>query len=517
MAGSAGRQAGAVAAGILLSRLLGFVRERVFAHYFGNGPAADAFRAALKIPNLLRNLLGEGTLSGSFIPVYARLLARGDEQGARLAAGAVASLLALVAAVGTAAGMLLAPLITDVVAPGFHGATRDLTVTLVTILFPMSGLTILSAWCLGVLNSHGRFFLSYAAPAAWNAVQIATLIAFGLSLSGARLAVALAWGAVLGSALQLLWQLPSAWRLTRGIAWSVSLTGPGVRDVVRGFGPMVFGAGVAQISGIVDTQLASLLTAGAVASLGYAQLLANLPVALFGVSIAAAALPELSRDAAGPGLDALRERLAQGARRVTFFVVPTALALGALGTPLVATLYQTGAFGREDTRLVAGVLAGYALGLPGQASVKLLASGFYAQSDTRSPVRAAALALVLSAACAGLLMRWLGPAGIALGASVGAWANTTLHLEGLHRTLGPILGRPERRLLGVSVLAAAIATVVSLGIAWLMRTVPPAATTAVILPAFATVYLSIGVGAGHPDAARLVGAARARLSRGSRS
>src|SRR5688572_27671530 len=154
MAPSAGRQAAKVAAGILVTRILGFVRERVFAHYFGNSPVADAFRAALKIPNVIRNLLGEGTLSASFIPVYAGFVEREDAAGARRLAGVVASLLLLLAAAAAVAGVILAPVITDVAAPGFEGATRDLTVTLVAIMFPMAGLTILAAWCLGILNTH---------------------------------------------------------------------------------------------------------------------------------------------------------------------------------------------------------------------------------------------------------------------------------------------------------------------------------------------------------------------------
>src|SRR5512136_422521 len=164
MTRSAGRSAALVGAGILVSRLVGFVRERVFAYYFGNSAAADAVRAALKIPNLIRNLLGEGTLSASFIPVYARLVESDDPRAARALAGSVASILLIASAI---------PAVTAVVAPGFDPATRRLTVTLVRIIFPGSGLLVLAAWCLGILNTHRRFFLPYAAPAVWNITQIA--------------------------------------------------------------------------------------------------------------------------------------------------------------------------------------------------------------------------------------------------------------------------------------------------------------------------------------------------------
>jgi len=276
-----------VAAGILLSRVFGFVREGVFAHYFGNSAIADAWRAAFRIPNTLRNLLGEGTLSASFIPVYAGRLARGDEAGARQVAGVVVSLLVLVTAGAAVVGIALAPVITTVVAPGFDPDTRALTARMVRILFPTVGVTIVAAWCLGILNAHRRFFLSYATPAVWNIVQITTLLALGGLLVGADLAIALAVAALLGSVLELVLRLPATLRLAGRVRWSLALNTPGVGTVLRAWGPVVVGAGVVQVSSIIDTQLASLLGAGAVATLGYAQLLQLLPIALFGVSVAA--------------------------------------------------------------------------------------------------------------------------------------------------------------------------------------------------------------------------------------
>src|SRR5437588_2831861 len=196
-----GRSATLVAAGMFLSKIAGLVRERVFAHYFGNSDAADVFRAAIRIPNFLQNLFGEGVLSASFIPVYARLRAVGEEEEASDVADAVATLLALVTAVLVLLGVLATPYIIDAIAPGFVGVKRELTVRLVRIFFPGAGLLVMSAWCLGILNSHGRFFLSYAAPIAWNAVMIATLIGFGRNHSEESLAIITAWGSVLGSAM----------------------------------------------------------------------------------------------------------------------------------------------------------------------------------------------------------------------------------------------------------------------------------------------------------------------------
>ena len=234
-----GRQAARVAAGILLTRVLGYVRERVFAYYFGNESIpADAFRAALRIPNTIRNLLGEGTLSASFIPVYAALNERTDKRAARALAGAVLGLLLLGSGVLALLGIALAPAITTVVAKGFDEPRRQLTVSLVRILFPMTGLMVISAWCLGVLNTHRRFFLPYAAPALWNIAGIAALVAAGswlarrdlpLEAQMHRLALALAWGTVAGSVLQIAIQLPACWRLLHGIALRFSARPEGVR------------------------------------------------------------------------------------------------------------------------------------------------------------------------------------------------------------------------------------------------------------------------------------------------
>lgn len=502
MAAVPGRAATRVAAGILVTRILGFVRERVFAHYFGNGPLADAFRAAYRIPNAIRNLLGEGTLSASFIPVYAGMLERGETEAARHLAGAIASLLVLAAGAATGIGILLAPIITDLVAPGFAGPTRDITVRLVEVMFPMSGVTILAAWCLGVLNTHRRFFVAYAAPALWNIAQIATLVALGGVLVGARLAVALAFGALAGSVLQLGAQLPGTLRLLGGFRWSLSLATPGVRRVLAAWGPVVVGAGVVQISSVVDTQLASLLGAGAVAVLGYAQLIVLLPISLFGVSVAAAALPELSRDAAGNRAAATGAEVAAGARRILFFVVPSAFAFAVLGDHIVAILFQTGRFDATDTEVVAGVLAAYAIGLPAQASIKLFASGFYAAGDTRTPVKIAAAAVVLAAGLAAAAMQVLGPAGIALGTAVAAYANVGLLGRALRRRVGT-LGTGGPRSVAAILLGVLAATGVGLAVEYASAAAPRTVTGLAALAAFGSAYLAVTIAAGHPEARAL--------------
>jgi putative peptidoglycan lipid II flippase len=493
-----------VAAGILLTRVLGFVRERVFAHYLGNGPAADAFRAALKIPNVLRNLLGEGTLSASFIPVYARLLERGDETGARALAGAVLGLLTAASAAAALVGIALAPALTDVVAFGFEGATRELTITLVRILFPMTGLMVVSGWCLGVLNSHRRFFLPYAAPAVWNVAGIAALwVAAFWDRRPASLAVALAWGTLAGSLLQVLIQLPACARLLGGLPFRVSSAVAGVREVRNAWLPVVLGAGVAQVASVVDTQLGS-LAPGGVAALGYAQLLQSLPISLFGVAVAASALPELSREAGREqGGAMLRARIGAGLSRIAFFVLPVAVGYVLFGELLVAVLFETGRFGREDTAVVAGLLAAYGVGLLAQAASKLLASGFYGLQDTRTPVRIAVATLVAGTALGYwfLTRTGFGVAGIAFGSALGAWAYALLALAGLDRRLGaPVIGPGERAALARIVLATAFAAGAGLIASRLAAGLPLLAHAAVAWGGFGAAYLASAAALGLGEA-----------------
>src|SRR6185437_13674238 len=243
-----GRSATLVAAGIFLSRIAGLLRDRVFAHYFGNSDAADAFRAAFRIPNFLQNLFGEGVLSASFIPVYARLRAEANEEEADKVASAVASLLILITSTLVLAGVLATPSLIDVIAPGFHGAKRDLTIELVRIFFPGAGLLVMSAWCLGILNSHRKFFLSYAAPVVWNATIIAALIGFGRHHGQSALAVYVAWASVAGSGLQFSVQLPVVLRLVRRLRPIVGTKLGSVREVIRNFVPVLFSRGVVQVS-----------------------------------------------------------------------------------------------------------------------------------------------------------------------------------------------------------------------------------------------------------------------------
>jgi putative peptidoglycan lipid II flippase len=443
-----GRMAFLVAAGILLSRLVGLVRLRVFSHYFGLSDAADVFSAAFRIPNFLQNLFGEGVLSASFIPVYAALLAREEEEGAGKVAGAIGAALALLTSLLVLAGVLATPWLIDGIAPGFHGEKRDLAVRLVRILFPGAGLLVLSAWCLGILNSHRRFFLSYTAPVIWNAAMIATLLWFGGRQSQAALAETLAWGSVAGSALQFGIQVPPVLRLVRRLRVSLDIRAANVREVMRNFVPVFVSRGVVQISAYVDTLLASLLPTGAVAGLLNAQLLYTLPVSLFGMSVSAAELPAMSsaQGSEREVAEALRKRLNDGLRRIAFFIVPTSVGFLALGDVIAAAVLQTGRFTRADSAYIWGILAGATVGLLASTLGRLYSSTYYALRDTRTPLRFAVLRVVVTTALGyamaiplppalGIDRRW-GVAGLTISFGIAGWLEFAMLRRALNHRIG---------------------------------------------------------------------------------
>lgn len=394
----AGGYAVLVGAGILLSRVAGLIRTRVMAHYLGNSGPADAFNAALKIPNFLQNLFGEGVLSASFIPVYSRLLAKDDEQLAGRVAGVIVTILALITSILVLLGVLLTPFLIDLIAPGFHGEVRSLTIRIVQILFPGVGLLVLSAWCLGVLNSHRKFFLSYVAPVLWSGAMIATLVIFGSRLRQGDLAVALAWGTVIGCALQFGVQIPFVLRYAKHLSFGIDTRLVPVREVIQSFGPVVVGRGVVQLSSYIDQFIASMLQTGAVSSLTYAQTIYLLPVSLFGMSVAAAELPAMAGDVgtAEEVHTALRTRLERGLRQIAFFVIPTAVAFVLLGRLLVAALYQTGDLNGDDVRYIWYILIGSTVGLLAMTLGRLFSSAFYALRDTKTPLRYATARVILT-------------------------------------------------------------------------------------------------------------------------
>lgn len=489
----------------MASRLFGLVRQSAFGYYFGRGDVADAFTAAQRIPNLLQTLFGEGALSASFIPVYARAVARGDDREAGEVAGAVAALLALVVAVIVLVGWLFAPAIVDVVAYGFSESKRDLTTRLVRIFFPGIGLLVLTAWCLGILNSHRRFFLPYVSGVLWNAGIIAALVLDSGRRGLDNLAVAAAWGSVVGSALQLLVQLPTVLRLVPRLRiwWTSS---PAVRAVLRNFAPAFVSRGVVQISATIDQFIGNLLPSGAVSALNYAQTISVLPVSLFGVAVSAAELPAMSSESdgeAGGVAEALRTRLNTALERMAFFVAPCAVVFVALGDVVARLLYQRGAFTEQDARWVWVVLAGAGVGLLASTMGRLYSSAFFALQDTRSPLRFAlvrvGIGIPLGFALATQAPRWLGlnpqwgTLGLSLASSLAGWVEFSLLRRALGVRIGPSgldRGYTGRLVLAGGAAAGAGWAVRSLGVTSLLG---PTLGSVLVLAAFGAAYAAATV------------------------
>ncbi|HEX7314310.1 MAG TPA: murein biosynthesis integral membrane protein MurJ [Pyrinomonadaceae bacterium] len=524
---STGKGAFLVGAGILLSRIVGVIRQRIFGYFLGTSDAMDAFNAAFRIPNFLQNVFGEGALSASFIPVYARLLSSNkeeDQEEADRVAWAIFTLLALVVSVLVLAGVLASPLLINAIAMGFEGEKRELTERLVRIFFPGAGLLVLSAWCLGVLNSHRRFFLSYTAPVVWNIALIASLAWAGWPRRGVPLAdlgvwgnvaAYAAWGSVLGSALQFAVQLPTVLMLLRRARLSFSLSNAHVRTVLKNFVPVFVSRGVVQISAFVDAWLASWLGTGAVAALGYAQSLYTLPVSLFGISVSAAELPEMSSATGDQDerAEKLRLRLSAGLRQIAFFIVPSAMAILTLGDVMVGALYQSGKFGRADTVYVWAILAGSAVGLLPSTFGRLYASTFYALHDTRTPLKFAALHVGLATVLGYLFALWLPPlfgvdlrwgaVGLTVSAGLAGWAELVL----LRRRLNSIIGRtglPASFGLKLWVAAGASAAA-GWGLKLLLGSVHPIFLAVLVLTPYGLLYFALTSLWGLPEARTVVG------------
>lgn len=513
-----------VGTGILASRLFGLVRESLKARYLGASGtiAADAFHAAFRIPNVLQNLLGEGALSASLIPVYANTLAKGNREEADRIASAVAAILALVAALLVLIGVTLAPVIVAVLNPGFDGEKRELTILLTRILFPGAALFVFSAWCLGILNSHGRFLLSYAAPVIWNAAMIAALVIYRDS-TPTDLAERIAWASVVGAALQFFIQVPSVLKVMSSFKPSLGRGNDGVKKVIGNFVPAFFSRGVVQINAFVDQIIASFLPTGAVSLLAYTQTLTMLPISLFGMSVAAAQLPAMS-SVLGEDSEiaaSIRRILGNGLRNIAFFVIPSAVGYLLLGDAIAGALYRHGRFTEQDTLFTWGILAAASLGMLASTLSRLYSSAFFALNDTRTPLRISlirvAVASVMGASMALLLPRALGiaaqwgAAALALSSSIVGWLEFALLRRRLNARIGDT-GLPVAyalSLLGAALAAGGAAYVVKISLTDLHRVLLAVAA----LGTFALVYGGVTLALGIPEARALIEKVSRRLKR----
>jgi putative peptidoglycan lipid II flippase len=379
---------------------------------------------------------------------------------------------------------------------------------------------VASAWCLGVLNSHRKFFLSYTAPVLWNIAMIAGMLAFGAGRAQDSLVVITAWASVLGSALQVLVQLPMVFKLLGGLTLSLAHQAEGVRTVIRNFFPVFISRGVVQISAYIDAFLASWLPTGAVSALAYAQTLYILPVSLFGMSVSAAELPVMSGaiGAADEVAGILRARMNSGLRQITFLVVPSVMGFLALGDVIVAAIYQSGRFTHADVIYVWGILAGSTVGLLASTLGRLYSSGYYALRDTRTPLRFAIVRVLLTTLLGylaalplprliGVESRW-GVAGLTISAGIASWVEFTLLQRGLRRRIGQV-GVPLAFLARVWV-AALIAAAAARGMLARVGHRGPIILAAIVLSVYAILFFGVSTLLKLPEARSMLGFVRRR-------
>jgi putative peptidoglycan lipid II flippase len=499
-----------VSLGILASRVFGLGRQMLQARYLGVGNAADAFTASFKIPNLLQNLFGEGALSASFIPIYSRLLAEGKEEEAGTVAGAVLSLLVLAVSVIVLVGVVAAPVIIPLIAPGFKGERRELTILFTRILFPGAGIFVISAWCLGVLNTHRKFLLSYSAPVLWNVAMIGALLMFGSKQGPTDLAATLAWASVIGAAMQFLVQVPSTLAVAKRLRFGLGLESSNTRAVARNFAPVFVSRGVVQLSAYIDQWIATFLPEGMVATLGYASTIYVLPVSLFGMAVSAAQLPEMSSAIGSEDEVAafLRKKLDGGLRQIAYFIVPSAMAFLAFGDQIVRVLLERGKFAPQSTLFAWGILAGSAVGLLASTMGRLYSSTYYALHDTKTPLRFAMVRVALTTILGwlfaiplprllGIDAHW-GAAGLTASAGIAGWVEFMLLRSRLNRRIGHT-GLPASaaaQLWG----AAAVGAAAGWGVRLLVGGQNKYVAGLLILGVFSLVYLGTTIALRVPEA-----------------
>ena len=442
------RAVGTIGVATLASRVLGFVRDMVVARAFGAGPVTDAFFVAFRIPNLLRRLLAEGALSTAIIPVFTESLERGGQAEFGRMVRAVAGVGMVVLCVVSGLGMLLAPWIVRLMAPGWTAdpSLIGLAGTLTRVMFPYLLLVGLAALAMGALNARHRFFTAALGPAVLNVAMIVSVLLLASRMSPPVFSLAV--GVLVGGAGQLLIQLPELARLGIPLRPSSEWRHPAVTKIAGRLWPAVFALAAVQVTVLVNTLLASLLPQGSVSYLYYADRVMEFPLGVFGIALATAVMPGMAGQAARGERRALTETLAFALRLSVFIAVPAAVGLLALGHPIVRLLFQRGEFSAADAAATTRALMGYAVGLPAFSATRIAAQTFYALGDTRTPVRAGFASVVANIALAAVLMWPLEHAGLALASSLSAYINLALLCWLLRRRLGGLGGGETTRSLG---------------------------------------------------------------------
>jgi len=464
------RSAGIVSLAVLGSRLLGLVREQVFAYYFGAGFLNDAFQIAFRIPNMLRDLFAEGALSVAFVKTFSDYIEKKGKQEALELASLVINVLVIVLGAITLLGILFAPWIVSLVASGFSDEKAALTITLTRVMFPFLLLVGLAAVGMGVLNSQGRFGIPASASSLFNVGSILGGLACAFWLSGGGwplvtdhnappgeaaewAIIGMAIGTLIGGALQFICQIPSMYAVGFRFRTRLDFSDPGIRQIGRLIGPAVIGTAAVQINVLVNTFFASSIP-NAPSWLGYSFRLVQFPIGVFGVAVATATLPAISRQASRKDIPAFRSTLSSSLGLVFLLTIPAACALAILGTPIIALLYERGAFTATDTRMVRLALAGWSVGLVGFAAIKVLSPAFYALNKPRTPMLVSMSSIIVNAFTAYALMNWFsqygvspetpygyGHVGLALSTSCVAIVNFLLLLFLMRRAIKRLEGR----------------------------------------------------------------------------
>lgn len=417
----------------MISRILGFLRDLVIARIFGAGAATDAFFVAFKIPNLLRRLFAEGAFSQAFVPVLSHYRVTQGEEGTRLLVDRVASLLAVVLVAVSLLGVVLAPVIIYISAPGFAADTGkfDLTVAMLRVTFPYIVFISLVSLAGGILNTWSRFAIPALTPSLLNLTFIIGAL-FAAPYFDPPVMV-LAWCVFAGGVAQLAFQIAALARIGMLPRPRFDWNDEGVKRILLLMGPAVLGVSVAQVSLLINTIFASFLADGSVSWLYYADRLMEFPTALLGVALGTVLLPSLSRSFASGDTGEYSKLLDWGLRLTLMMALPAAVALVVLSVPLVSTLFHYGAFSERDVQMTCRALDAYAVGLLGLILVKVLAPGFYARQNIATPMRIAVITLVMTQVMNAAFINVLGHAGLALSISLGACLNAGLLYRGLRR------------------------------------------------------------------------------------
>lgn len=448
------RSAGIVSAAVMLSRVAGLVREIVMARLFGAGMAYDAFLLGFRIPNLTRDLFAEGALSSAFIPTFTEYLSQKGRRAAADLANLVSTAIIVIVGGFCLLGVLASPVLVNLLAPGFHTVPGkyELAVRMTRIMFPFLLFVALAAQAMGMLNACGRFAVPSLASSFFNFGSIVSGLALGF-WAGPHLGISpiegMAFGVVCGGMLQLAWQVPSLRREGFRFRFRWNWSDPGLRRIIKMMGPAIIGVAAVQINVMVNTNFASRIedpirgADGPVSWLGYAFRFMQLPLGVFGVAIASATLPSISRSAAAGRIDEFRRTLSRSLGMVFLMTVPSSVGLVVLGRTMIATIYQGGRFEPYDTQQTALALSCYAIGLAGYSAIKVLAPAFYALGDSRTPMMVSLFSIAVNLIAVITLLRYtsLAHAGLALSTSAVALVGFLILFAILRNRIGGVYGR----------------------------------------------------------------------------